>query len=245
MLHGPVAPRLVQGSAARPRSRQRVQIRLRSVDGTVGEHPIVGATPSIKGSVFAGVVEDVNKAVSDSSLSPDDLARWLEPTDLELLGSSILVSAWYDIRAYTRMNEFLRDVEGQGSNEYLRQLGRQTAARLLDAGFYAQLEFLQRTEIARATGRQARFEAFGRDLRKLTTISASILNFSTWKFKPDPVHEGRYVIEVTEAVDFPEVLCWRSDGFVNEMAARHGDSDLWGWQRVSADRIVFRMMRPL
>jgi hypothetical protein len=205
----------------------------------------VATKASIKGSVFAGVVEDVNKAVSDSSLSPEDISRWLEPEDVELLQSEIPVSSWYDIRAYTRMNELLRDVEGQGSNEYLRARGRQTAARLLDAGFYAQLEFLQRTEIARTSGSTARFEAFGRDLRKLTTISGSILNFSTWRSKPDPEQPDRYVIEVTDALDFPEVLCWRSDGFVNEMASRHGEGDLWGWQRAAADLIVFRMQRGL
>ena len=202
-------------------------------------------TPSIKGSVFAGVVENVNKAVSDSSLSPEELSRWLEPGDLELLESKILVAMWYDIRAYTRMNELLRDVEGQGSNEYLRARGQETAARLLEAGLYAQLEFLHRTEIARTAGAQARFEAFGRDLRKLSTISSSILNFSKWRSKPDPVQRDRYMIEVTEAIDFPEVLCWRSDGFINQMASLHGEGNLWDWERPAPDLILFRMLRGL
>jgi hypothetical protein len=143
------------------------------------------------------------------------------------------------------MNELLRDVEGAGSNEYLRERGRQTARRLLEAGFYAQLEYLDRTELGRARGKEARFEAFGRDLRKLTTISASILSFSRWASKPEPGRADRYLIEVTEAEDFPEVLAWRSDGFVNEMASQHGEPDLWGWKRVAPDRIVFRMIRSL
>ena len=200
---------------------------------------------SIKGSVFAGVVEAVNKATTNSSLSPDELSRWLEPADVELLGSNISVSSWYDIRTYTRMNELLRDVEGRGNNEYLRNAGRQTAKRLLEAGFYAQLEFLDRTEVSRTEGAQARFEAFGRDLRKLTTFSASILNFSKWAAKPDPKRSDHYVIEVTDAVDFPEVLCWRSDGLINEMSSRHGHGDLWGWERETPDRILFRMLRQV
>ena len=162
-----------------------------------------------------------------------------------LLGASILVSAWYDIGSYTRMNELLRDVEGAGSNDYLRERGRQTARRLLEAGLYAQLEYLHRTELGRASGERGRFEAFGRDLRKLTTISASILNFSHWASKPEPGRADRYLIEVTDAQDFPEVLCWRSDGFVNEMATHHGEPDLWGWERPAAERIVFRMIRSL
>jgi hypothetical protein len=201
--------------------------------------------PSIKGSVFAGVVEDMNKLLTSGGITKPELARRLPTEDILLLGETIGAASWYDIRAYTRMNELMRDVDGGGSNDYLRQRGRQTARRLLEAGFYAQLEYLQRTEVRRTAGVRARFEAFGRDLRKLSTISASILNFSRWTSKPDPGHEGSYMIEVSEAKDFPEVLAWRSEGFVNEMATQHGDPDLWSWERVKPDLLVFRMLRPV
>jgi hypothetical protein len=203
----------------------------------------MSSTPSIKGSVFANVVEDVKKLLANGDLKKTELARWLREEDILLLGQPIGTATWYDIRCYTRMNELLRDVEGDGSNEYLRGRGRETARRLVEAGFYAQMEFLSRTEVGRTTGERARFEAFGRDLRKLCTLSSSILNFSRWTPKPDPQQEGRYRIDVSEARDFPEVLAWRSDGFVNEMAAQHSGSDLWGWERVSADLVVFRMLR--
>lgn len=203
------------------------------------------ALPSIKGSVFAAVVEDVAVLLERGKLSEAEVGRWLQPGDRVLLAAPISISSWYDIRAYTRMNELLRDVAGGGSNDYLRERGRETARRLLEAGLYAQLEFLHRTEVAEATGHDARFAAFGRDLRKLATISGSILNFSRWSVAPDPDHGRRYRIDVTEAGPFPEVLCWRSDGFVNEMAAIHGSGDLWRWKRISPDRIVFRMLREL
>src|SRR4029453_8429837 len=89
------------------------------------------------------------------------------------------------------------------------------------------------------------FRPCGRALRLLTSLSASILNFSRWASLSDPERAGRYKIEVTEARDFPEVLAWRSDGFVNQMATVHGDPDLWSWERVADDRIVFRMLRGL
>lgn len=204
----------------------------------------MAAVPSIKGSVFAAVVEDVAKLLERGRLRPEEAERWLEPGDLKLLTSPISISSWYDIRAYTRMNELLRDVEGGGDPRYLRERGRETARRLLEAGLYAQLEFLHRTEVSMAQGSAARFEAFGRDLRKLNTLSASILNFSRWAAVPDPEH-GRYRIEVSEAEHFPEVLCWRSDGFVNEMAVQHGEGDLWYWERPARDLVVFRMLRSL
>jgi hypothetical protein len=204
----------------------------------------MGIQPSIKGSVFANVVEDVKKLMANGVVKKAELARWLREDDILLLGQTIGTASWYDIRCYTRMNELLRDVEGHGSNDYLRERGRETARRLVAAGFYAQMEFLSRTEVGRATGARARFEAFGRDLRKLCTLSSSILNFSRWIPKPEPGREGFYRIEVSEAKDFPEVLAWRSDGFVNEMAAKHGSGDLWSWERVSHHLIVFRMLRP-
>lgn len=204
----------------------------------------MSSTPSIKGSVFAAVVEDVNKLVSSGKLEESELERWLRPEDLRQLGQEVLVSSWYDIGMYARMNELLRDVAGEGSNEYLREGGRRTARRLLESGLYAQLEYLHRTELQRAEGAQARFEAFGRDLRKLASLSRSILNFSTWTVKPEEDGE-RYRIEVSDAQDFPEVLCWRSDGFVNEMATQHGDVALWSWKRPSRDLVVFRMVRSV
>ena len=203
----------------------------------------MGSVPSVRGSVFSGVVEQVNKLLASGGISRDAAARWLEPADFALLGEPVVITRWYEIRAYTRMNELLREVEGDGSNEYLRALGRQTARRLLGAGLYTQLEYLHRTEVAKAVSGPARVSAFGRDLKLLSTISASILNFSRWTARPDPKQAARFVIEVSEARDFPDVLAWRSDGFVNEMAHNHGHADLWCWRRVREDLVVFRMTR--
>lgn len=205
----------------------------------------MAATPSIKGSVFSAVVEDLSKLLDQRRFSDDEIGRWLEPTDRKLLGSPISISSWYDVRSYTRMNQMLRDVAGDGDDAFLRERGRETARRLLNAGLYAQLEFLHRTEVAQASGSEARFAAFGRDLRKLCTLSASILNFSRWSAEPDPDRPGRYQIVVSDAEHFPEVLAWRSDGFVNEMASLHGEADLWDWVRPERDRVVFRMLRDL
>jgi hypothetical protein len=197
--------------------------------------------PSIKGSVFAAAVEDVSKLIATATLSPVEAKRWLEPEDFALLDSLVSVASWYDIRSYDRMNQLLRDVEGGGSNDYLRDKGRQTAKRLLEAGLYAQLEYLHRTEFSRTTNAQERFKAFGRDLKKLSTLSASILSFSSWNARTDPEHAMRYRIEVSEAANMPETLAWRSDGFVNELAAQHDTPDLWSWSRPRHDLIVFRM----
>jgi hypothetical protein len=203
------------------------------------------AVPSIKGSVFSGLVEDIQKLLATKRLKREELTRWLDPKDLAYLEAPVQPFEWYDIRTYARMSELLRDVEGGGSNEYLRKRGARNAKRLLEAGLYQQLEYTQRTLFARETEKNARFEAFGRDLGRLTTISASILNFGRSAHKPDPDHKMRWIIEVTQAKPYPEALVWASDGFTNEMARQHNTPDLWRWERPEPDRIVWHMTREL
>jgi len=201
--------------------------------------------PSVKGAVFSGVAEDIKKLFERGDLSRDAAGRWLTADDLALLDTHIAIASWYDIGAFNRFSELLRDVVGDGSNEYLEQMGRESAKRLLEAGLYSQLEYLQRTRVAEETVSHARHEAFGRDLRRLTTMSNSIYNFSTWTAMPDPENELRYLIEVTDAASMSDVICWRATGFVNEMAARHGDPNLWAWERIAREVVVFRMMLDL
>jgi hypothetical protein len=203
------------------------------------------AIPSIKGSVFAGLVEDTNKLLAEKRVKPEELSRWLKPKDLEYLKASILPHEWYDIRSYGRLSDLLKDVEGGGSNEYLRKRGARNAKRLLEAGLYQQLEYTHRTLFAQESDKEQRFLAFGRDLGRLTTIGSSILNFTRTVHKPDPDRKMRWMLEVTGAREYPEALVWSSDGFTNEMARQHNTPDLWTWERPEPDRIVWYMTRDL
>ena len=92
---------------------------------------------------------------------------------------------------------------------------------------------------------KGRFEAYGRDLKLLVTLSQSLLNFSTWTVVPDPDHGDRYRIEVRDAADFPDVLGWSTEGLIDAMAEVHGMSGLWRWKRISPDFVVLRMVRPV
>lgn len=201
--------------------------------------------PAIKGRIFATAVEDVTKLLAAGELRREELPRWLQPEDLAALEQPVVATEWYAIQTYARVCTLLRDVVGGGSDDYLRERGKRSAERLLEAGLYAQLEYLSRAQVAKETDPHARFLAFGRDLKLLTTISSSILSFSRWESKPDPEVAERYRIEVSEARDFPDVLGFTSEGFVNRMAMQHGDSDLWRWERAAPALVVFRMIRPI
>ena len=199
--------------------------------------------PSIKGSIFARAAEDVSKLVSSGKLSQADLRRMLSEGDLGVIAQPIAASGWYDVQIYGRLLDLLRTIEGRGENEYLRRRGARSAEMLMQAGLYQQMEYLKRTEVAQQSNAQARFLAFGRDLRLLTSLHASILNFAQQTARIDPDRPDQYVIEFTDATPMPEALCWTTDGFVNRMASGHGRGDLWRWERPSTDRVLYRMLR--
>jgi hypothetical protein len=205
----------------------------------------MAAIPSVKGSLIAASVEDIRKLVQAGVLSNQELERRLEPGDLEVLSQGVQMGGWYDIRIHARMLELLKDVEGDGSNEYLRRRGEQSAERLLNAGLYQQLEYLNRTQMAHNADPQARFLAFGRDLRLLTTLSGSIYNFTRWESQIDPEIRNRYLIEVSDSSAFPDMMGCAAEGFINRMAKQHGEPDLWRWQRATPDLMIFRMIRDL
>ena len=102
----------------------------------------MASVPSIKGTAFTKVVEDVAKLLATHALSRSEAQRWLQPDDFAVLEREVQAARWYDIRVYERMSKLLLDVEGHGDTSYLRERGRQTAKRLLQAGVYAQLEYL-------------------------------------------------------------------------------------------------------
>ena len=201
--------------------------------------------PSIKGSVLAGHAEILKKLLDTRPLDRATLESRFEPGDLDLLRGRISAASWYDIRIYTRMMEFLRDYEGDGSNQYLVNSGIRTAENLIRSGIYQQFEYLQRTQLNSKSSPQERFAAFGRDLRLLITVNGSLLNFSANELLEDPDHALRYVIQHRDAEHYPEVLCWTTQGFTNRMAEEHGNPDLWFWERPRRDLLWFRMNRSV
>jgi hypothetical protein len=201
--------------------------------------------PSIKGSVVAGHAEVLQKYLASRTLDPAGLERYFRPGDLELLAGPIVATEWYDISMYRRLLEFLRDYPGEGDNDYLIAAGRRSAEALIRAGIYQQMEYLRRTQHSSVDDPRERFLAFGRDLRLLCSLSQSILNFVKAEVVVDPDHPDRWVQEYRDARDYPEVLCWTTQGFCNRMAEEHGSPDLWRWQRLSPQLLQFRMNYPL
>ena len=206
----------------------------------------MSGVPSIKGAAFAFVVEKALKLLSDREISRDELARQLPPGGLEAVDRPVGLVAWYDIRIYAGLMEILREVAGKGQNEYLVRHGAEAAERLLRKGIYPQLEHLKRMAVGTETDPHVRYQAFGRDLRRLISLRPSILNFGQLQVQDDHEHADRYVLEISDGKEFPEVLCWSMQGFYNQMAAVHDSPDLWRLDSHPRENFVrYRMTRPV
>jgi hypothetical protein len=200
--------------------------------------------PSMKGSLTNELAEDVRKLIAEGTVSRSEVERRLSPEDLEVLDSEITVTGWYDVRFYARCAELLRDVLGGGRNEYLFQRGLDKGKKLIEAGLYQQMEYASRAQVQDEMDPEARFKAYGRDLRLFMTLSKSLLNFTSWSASVDPDHADRYIIVVEGAAAYPDALAWATEGLIESMAASHGMGNMWRHRRVG-DRIEFRMTRSL
>ena len=201
--------------------------------------------PSVKGAVFAGVVEAVRKLLDSGELKREGVSRWLQPADLACLDAPVSIAGWYPIGAFDRMSLLMRDVVGSGNNDYLRNLGRESARRLISAGIYSQFEYLHRITALQEKDPKTRSEAFGRDLRRLTTMSGSIYNFGVWTIEADRDYTLRHRIVVSDAAAFSDVCCCRAEGFINQMGHVRNNTDLWKWTRIGRDVVQFRMTREV
>jgi hypothetical protein len=197
--------------------------------------------PSIKGSVLAGHAEVLMKYLASHPVDPKVLARRFPDGEIAFFSQPISAGGWYDFRTYQRLLEFLRDYPGEGDHVYLLDAGRRSAEALIRSGFYQQMEYVGRTQLQVHKDPSARFQAFGRDLRLLTTLTQSIFNFVSSEVVVDPDHPDRWIIDYVCTAPFPEVLCWTTQGFCNRMAEEHGSLELWYWRRLRPDRVQFRM----
>ena len=197
----------------------------------------------IKGTAISTVVEDVKRLVDEGRISREGLESRLEASDLALLEAKIEPISWYDIDAYRRMMELLRDLEGAGDSHYWFRRGARSAAHLIELGFYQQMEYLKRLEFLNTMDPDEKLRAWGRDLRLLVTLSGSLINFGEWRAVLDPDQPDRYRIEICGVNGVPEPFWHAAEGFLCEMMRRARDDwpeRFFLFQRIDADRVVYR-----
>jgi hypothetical protein len=195
--------------------------------------------PSIKGTAFQSVVEDLQALVGAGRIARDELEARLPAEDLRLLEEKVLPGLWYPLASYRRLTEVLLQVEGGGRPEYVVRRGARAAERLFAAGLYLQLE--RGDEIGRE--KRARGEGWTeREGNLVSSLAGAIFNVSRWRYVIDPGVTGASRIEVSEATALPEVSRWAAQGFVEYTSSRlSGVTTRVTSERPSPDRIVFTL----
>ena len=189
--------------------------------------------PCIKGSVFTSVVEDVERLVREGCVSREKLEAKLGEEALSHLDESIQPALWYPIESYRVLAEFLVEVEGGGRMEYMFERGERSAERLMDAGLYEQLRYASEKD-ASATRMQIRSAG-----RLIVTLAPAMFNFTRWSFHVDPDTTKRFIIQVDDARELPEVLRYSSAGFCHAVAEAACKAKLSiRHERVRPDQIV-------
>lgn len=208
------------------------------------------AVPSIKGSVFKGVIDDLARLQKEGRVSQETVDTQLAAEDLAFLESEVSPAAWYPMESYGRLMQLLGEIEGAGKDAYFVERGRASARRLVEGGLYQQLAFLSRWEQAIGTDRgnqSAVIAGFARNLRMVSSLASAIYNVGKWEIEPDPDHPGRVSIAVREARAYTEPMRLAIEGFLNECtrAAREEIDDLFASERPSPDLMLLRMTRDI
>jgi hypothetical protein len=183
--------------------------------------------PSIKGSAFHSVVEDVKRLIDEDRVDPSELASHLSAKDRGFLDIEVTPIGWFPIATYGRMLEVLaREEGGNDPQAYLCARGAKAAERML-SGIYE--------SFVSAPG------AWGMRVGQMMMgIGKLLYNFTAWNFRA--VEGEIYEIEVIDARDYPEPARYTAQGFLCSFARRASGREMRVTSsRPTPDRIVFRI----
>lgn len=207
--------------------------------------------PSIKGTIFGPVAEEIQALREQGRIADDELTAALEARDLELLEEKTLVASWYPMATYARYLDLLCRTEGRGDPRYFEQRGSMSARRLMDSGLYSQLDLLGSiTDEPERVGEDATaraLRAYRSKLSVVLSLAGSIYNVGRWKVIDDDAHPDRVAIEIREAEAYSDGMAGAIVGFLDECARAVTTrlQKLYEYERPTRDRIVIHMTEDL
>lgn len=160
--------------------------------------------PSVKGSTFQIVLDDVKRAVDEGRLDPSELDAKLSDKDRGFLDETVTALQWLPIASYARILQLLVALEG-GSDPvgYLRRRGARACERLLGGAY---------------RGYKVEPGAWGRRTGEtMIGIGRLLYNFTRWSFRE--LEPGAYEIGCEEAEDFPDCAVHTAHGFIEQYAS--------------------------
>ena len=195
--------------------------------------------PSIKGAAIAKLIEDVQICLSRSEADRMRLEARLSPATLRMLEGKVEIGNWYPVGMYNELTDLIWQEEGGGHSDYLRQRGEKMMKRLMEAGLYQQLDFLDR--IDRGLQEKITRDDVQRTCRLVGSVSGAIRNFGkdTWAW--DPENPGCMIHHLRDALHFSEMLRLVSEGSENFVVqALCSGAPRVTSERLAPDLIVYR-----
>jgi len=183
--------------------------------------------PSIKGSAFGSVREDVKRLVDQGRIDPEEIATSLSDKDRRLLDSPITPVSWVPIESYARMLELLAIEEGgTDAVRYLRDRGAHAAEVLLSGTYQS---------FAAEPG------TWGRHVGETMMGMGKLLyNFTEWTFHLET--DDACEIHVCDALHFPDPARYAAEGFLKWFAEHAADRPMRvSSTRSSGDCVVIRI----
>ena len=162
------------------------------------------SVPSIKGTAYNSVHDDLHRMLDDGRLSEDELEARLSREERELLESKVLATKWYPIETYRKLLALVAQKDATGPvDEYLIERGWRAAERLQQAGIYRQLG-----------ADEGAGKSWGARVENLVTkISGLLYNFTRWSVD-EPENAAVIRVTVDEARDFADECRYTAQGFV-------------------------------
>jgi hypothetical protein len=181
--------------------------------------------PSIKGSIFEGLLADVRAAAAESRADLGELRECLDAKDRPLLDGSVGSIQWVPMRAYSVILDYLTKVEGGGDPiAYLHGRGAKACERLVE-GIYKAYK-VEPGNWGKRTG------------EIMMGMGKLLYNFTTWNFRD--LGDGVYQISCDDADEFPDSAMHTAHGFIDRYArTAAGRAVRVKSDRPSRSRIVF------
>jgi hypothetical protein len=172
----------------------------------------------------------------DSGLIPEEqLAVRLGSVAIEMLDQKIDISCWYPIDAFCELVDLDWEIVGKRDPDYMRQKGREAAARFFHSGIYQQLDYAKRAHRIETRA------SLVRRSKLITTVTKTLYSFIDFDVR---VEGDRLAIFFENATAFSEALRFTTEGFMDEINQQQGSQRRWSSERVAPDRVRFEMSLP-
>jgi hypothetical protein len=192
------------------------------------------SVPSIKGTAYNSVHDDLHRMLDDGRLTPEELEAHLSREELAMIESKVLATKWYPIETYRKLLALVAQKDAKGAaDEYLVERGWRAAERLAQAGIYRQLG-----------ADEGAGKSWGARVSNLVTkISGLLYNFTRWSVD-EPENAKLIRVTVDEAKDFSDECRYTAQGFVAFAATLMAGAPVKITSaRPTPDRIVYTVTR--